>query len=149
MIPVLDLGLSDDKNEQSKELVSILSTTGFVYLKNHGVSEDVIRASREDFAAFFSKSLEYKESYVENRPEMPFHGYKGFESEKLNPDQPEKDAREAIAFWAHEIEDNRWPDSSMKNDAVALVRQMGLLANRILKMLGVGFTLHSSVDYLA
>ena len=139
MIPIFDLSKADDDNH-CKELVAILSTIGFVYLKNHGVSTEEIDTCKEVFSDFFSKDVEYKESFIENQ-ENPFLGYKGCETEKLDPNRQVKDAREAMLFWAHDVRANRWPNDAIRNVVVSLVNQIGVLAKRVLKMLGVGLEL--------
>merc|ERR1711872_63327 len=104
MIPILDLK-EGVYLENCKKLVSILSSVGFVYLRNHGVPPEDIKSCQELFHEFFNQSVEFKETFRENQ-DNPFMGYKACETERLDPTQKEKDMREAMVFYAHDITAN-------------------------------------------
>ena len=143
MIPILDLTCGVDLDiENCKELVSHLSSVGFVYLKNHKISAEKIEASRKVAKEFFARSGDYKESFCENLLHK-YVGYKPYESERLNPVQKEKDAREAILFDAHTIQSNHWPNSSFEETLTPLIQDLGQLAVRVLKMIGIGLGLEN------
>ena len=141
MIPILELkdGSKLDINN-CEELALHLSSIGFVYLRNHGISADKIHNCRTVAKKFFARGNEFKESFSEDFTDRHV-GYKPWESERLNPAQKEKDAREAILFDAHHLQSNVWPDPSFEETMIPLIRDMGQLTLKVLKMIGIGLGL--------
>ena len=62
-------------HQNSLDLAHHLSTTGFVYVTNHGVSEDKINAFRDAGKEFFAKDLDYKSTFRVEDPGK-YEGYK-------------------------------------------------------------------------
>ena len=139
MIPILDLQ-EGSHVEKCEQLVSTLSSVGFVYLRNHGVPLEDVRTCQELFRGFFNQSLEIKESFRENE-DNPFMGYKACETERLDPTQKEKDLREAMVFYAHNINANKWPSIAIETAVKSLVDNMAVLSARLLEMIGIGLGL--------
>ena len=139
MIPVLELKDGYDL-EDCKTLTSHLSTIGFVYLKNHGIAEEKIQACKDVAMNFFSHDLDYKSSFCKELSNKHV-GYKPHESERFNPNQKEKDMREAFLFDAHDVPSNEWPNDSFEATVAPLIKELGSLADRLLNMLGVGLEL--------
>ena len=146
MIPILDLKAGSEL-EKAQDLVEHLGTIGFVYLKNHGISESKLEACRKAANGFFAYDKTFKESFKNNytldNPTLKYIGYKGFETEKLNPRRKACDMRESIIYDWHDIAFNVWPDEASKEATVPLMDEMGPLAARILKMIGVGLKLEN------
>ena len=138
MIPILDL-TEGRTIENGKKLVSILSTVGFVYLKNHGVSADKIRLCRRAFFEYFEQGEKEKQSYYGQ--DDPLYGYLPFESEKLNPIRKERDARESISFPAHDIRGSKFPNTEIADAVVDLVGELEGLGDSLLEMIGIGLEL--------
>ena len=139
MIPILDLEAGSEI-ERAKDLVEYLGTVGFVYLKGHGISESKLVACRQAANGFFTSDKAFKESFINDHP-VKYIGYKGFETERLNPRQKAYDMREAMVYDWHKIATNAWPDEPSKVSTVSLMEEMRPLAARILKMIGVGLKL--------
>ncbi|ESZ90014.1 oxidoreductase [Sclerotinia borealis F-4128] len=123
-IPILDLSLADDpstKQQLLKELRHILLNIGFLYVKNHGVSTDVIDALVKVLPNLFDIPKREKDSIaLEKSPH--FLGYSGMGAEKT---AQVSDQREQFEF-ATELESswvegdplykrllgpNQWPPS--------------------------------------
>ena len=141
MIPVLDLESGSERG-RSKDLVEYLGTTGFVYLKNHGIPDSMIDSCRNAAKGFFAQNLDFKESFCIH-DDYKYIGYKGFEKERLNPKQKEFDMREAVNYDAHDFPSNIWPDKPSEASTVPLMGELGALAGRILKMIGAGLNLNN------
>ena len=70
MIPILDME-DGPSVENGKKLVSILSSIGFVYVKNHGVSAEKIRLCRKSFFQYFEQNEREKQSnYGQEDPRL-------------------------------------------------------------------------------
>ena len=141
MIPVLDLE-EGSETSRCKALVSYLSTVGFVYLKNHGIPKETIESCHQAAHRFFGHDLDFKEAHNSNDP-YKYVGYKGFESEKLNPKRKQKDMRESIIYDGHHISSNQWPDANSEGQTVPLIKDLLRLAGLILQMIGAGLELEN------
>lgn len=101
-IPILDLGLSDDpwmKPQFLKELRHVLLNIGFLYVKNHGVSPNIIDELVKALPDLFSIPKEEKRSIaLEKSPH--FLGYSGLGAETT---AQRTDQREQFEF-ATELE---------------------------------------------
>ena len=139
MIPILDL-MNGSESEISKELVHSLASVGFVYLKNHGIPDRMFDDCMNASKGFFAQDLAFKESF-RDFDDYKYVGYKGFESERLNPQRKAFDMHEAMLYDWHDIPSNPWPDQESESTTVALMEEMGMLAARVLKMIGVGLDL--------
>ncbi|KAJ3062136.1 hypothetical protein HDU98_001963 [Podochytrium sp. JEL0797] len=91
MIPIIDFshfldpaGLSSDAAQTAaEEMVTALSRSGFVYLKNHGIPKETIEGMFELSKGFFAQSVEEKNKVVWENPEAN-RGYVGQGVEKLS-----------------------------------------------------------------
>lgn len=78
-IPVIDLGLIDGDLNARKQLASKVraaaENTGFFYIKNHGIPEDLIQRALSQAKAFFNQSDEEKEkvSYLHSKHADGYH----------------------------------------------------------------------------
>ena len=141
MIPILELKEGFNLDD-CKALTNHLSTVGFVYLKNHGISEEKIQSCKNIFLDFFAQDLDYKKSFCQALSNKHV-GYKPHESERFNPTQKEKDMREALLFDAHDVASNEWPNEAFENTTSPLIQELGALADRLLHMLGIGLELEN------
>ena len=141
MIPILNLQDGIDVDD-CKALASHLSTIGFVYLKNHGIPEEKIQACKTVARAFFDREEDYKKSFCKELTNKHV-GYKPHESERFNPNRKEFDMREAMLFDAHDVGSNEWPSENFKNAIAPLIKDLGVLAARLLRMIGVGLELEN------
>jgi isopenicillin N synthase-like dioxygenase len=98
-LPVVDLDLAQANNPRSKQqmleqLHDALFNVGFLYIKNHGVPQEKIRALTSRLPALFDQPSEAKASLSKlNSPH--FLGYSGF-AEEVTLGQ--KDLREQFDF---------------------------------------------------
>ncbi|KAI9644341.1 hypothetical protein NHQ30_007698 [Ciborinia camelliae] len=101
-IPILDLSLADDpstKPQLLKELRHILLNVGFLYVKNHKVSSDIIDALVKSLSDLFNISTEERNSIALDKSPH-FLGYSGIGAEKT---AQVSDQREQFEF-ATELE---------------------------------------------
>ncbi|XP_055998562.1 uncharacterized protein LOC125648249 [Ostrea edulis] len=104
MIPVVDLAqyslsasLDDTPTSTLKklgdEICSAFKEVGFVYLINHGIPTEMVEDTFALSKTFFNKPVDIKQKYA--KPADEFHGWIALEQERLNPDRPVSDLREA------------------------------------------------------
>ncbi len=65
MIPIVDL----DSASASNVIVEAFKTTGFVYIKNHGISIELLNEIYDHSKQFFNQRQEYKEALSWDSPE--------------------------------------------------------------------------------
>jgi len=82
IVDMKDLGLGNSSepsrenfNQVSKELDAAFSSVGFVYLKNHGISQDVIRQCFATSAEFFALPIEEKRKFTRETAKSLKSGY--------------------------------------------------------------------------
>jgi len=85
---------SSTETETALELASALSTVGFVYLKNHGISQNNIDDAFKTSAQYFSQPTEEKAKI--SREKVSRHGYVACEMEGVNPRRKQKDFKECF-----------------------------------------------------
>nr|WP_321170109.1 2-oxoglutarate and iron-dependent oxygenase domain-containing protein [Mastigocoleus testarum] len=98
-IPVIDFFLFSHGNKQAKQMVvkeihDACSQVGFIYLQNHGMSEDLIEKVFIQSKSFFDLPLKTKQQFAWS-DEFSNQGYVGIERERLNPNRP-GDLKEAF-----------------------------------------------------
>lgn len=96
-IPILDLKASEDPERRRlllDELRDALFNVGFLYIKNHGVSEEIISALASRTPALFSLS-DVRKSSLSKLNSPHFLGYSGFAEETT---QSKPDLREQFDF---------------------------------------------------
>ncbi|XP_062592081.1 uncharacterized protein LOC134253570 [Saccostrea cucullata] len=156
MIPVVDLApyslLGTEKEvdtstlrKLAEEICHAFQDVGFVYLKNHGIPEQLISDVFTSSKTFFEQSEEIKQKYAIPRGE--FHGYISFEEEKVNHDRPVSDAREGYTMLV--AKDGTLP-KNMPPEISSTFKEMYItctkLAWRILDLLSTG--LNKDREYL-
>jgi isopenicillin N synthase-like dioxygenase len=96
-LPILDLSLASDPDGKAtllNQLHDALFNIGFLYVKNHGVSEEIISALVEKLPALFDQPPDAK-SKLSKQNSPHFLGYSGFAEEVT---LGEKDLREQFDF---------------------------------------------------
>lgn len=86
-IPIIDLSPIDGTLEMQKELASRIraaaKNTGFFYITNHGIPEELIQKALAQAKAFFGQSEEEKQR-VSNREAGRAGGFQGVGSTQVN-----------------------------------------------------------------
>lgn len=122
-IPIIDLSLADDAESKPKLLKDLryaLTSVGFLYVSNHGVSDVTIKNLREALPKLFGLSEKEKETVaLENSPH--FLGYSG---EGKETTAGEVDRREQFEF-ATELEDD-WVEGRALADRLKGPNQVSL-----------------------
>lgn len=98
-IPVIDFapfvsGDGEGQQQVAQEIYQACHTVGFMYLKNHGVAEDLLERVFQQSEQFFSLPLETKQQLAWTEA-FSNRGYVGIRRERLNPDRP-GDAKECF-----------------------------------------------------
>lgn len=86
-------------------IVHVFKTYGFCYIKNHGISEKLLKEYMEVSRVFFEKPTEFKEKYPMGR-DFRF-GWTQLERAKLNEDRSAGDLHEAFNY--EPTYDDAWP----------------------------------------
>jgi len=154
VIPVVDfeiMGLNAEKNppkdEESlrklaEDIYTAFSTIGFVYLKNHGISDTEISDVRKAGDEFFTLPADVKRKYTRASDGSNF-GWVSLERESLNPSRP-GDLKEAFNVCELHDETRKWPDQEapeFKLGVTTFFKRCTNLANRILDVIGIGLDL--------
>ncbi|BAY09914.1 isopenicillin N synthase family dioxygenase [Calothrix sp. NIES-2098] len=97
-IPVINLAAfsQDNTTKQTvvKEIYQACHEIGFMYLQNHGISQEIIEQAFAQTQSFFNLPLAVKQQLAWS-DEFSNTGYVGIERERLNPDNP-GDLKEAF-----------------------------------------------------
>ncbi|UQC86867.1 2OG-Fe(II)oxygenase superfamily protein, partial [Colletotrichum lupini] len=95
-VPIIDLsGLTGDFEERKAialEILSAAKNSGFFYIKNHGIPEQVIEAAHQKGREFFKLPEKEKRKLTSN---TSAYGYTGFRERQANPGET-KDRKEAF-----------------------------------------------------
>ncbi|XP_002735581.1 uncharacterized protein LOC100368784 [Saccoglossus kowalevskii] len=117
-----------------------LTTTGFLYLTNHGIPPDVINNAFQQSMAFFALQDEIKMKYTKS--DHSNQGYVQTERESLNPEKRPGDYKEFYNYvpkiYASETEDHLLPDIELpefKSSMSCLYHKCSELGNRILEVM--------------
>ncbi|KAF9564968.1 hypothetical protein BGW38_008915, partial [Lunasporangiospora selenospora] len=82
-IPVVDFSrFKSDPEACALDIVKASRNIGFFYLKNHGISQELIDRMFDNSEQFFQQPLEKKTKYLIGPHNI---GYSGMKSEKLDP----------------------------------------------------------------
>ncbi|XP_068744920.1 uncharacterized protein [Montipora capricornis] len=150
-IPVVDfsaMGLQNkdplkENNQPIKELADQLyqafSKIGFVYLKNHGIPQEMIDSAFETYDTFFNLSDEVKEKYSKKEGTSP-DGWDALERESTNPERP-GDLKESFDVGAIDDENFRWPDADVpdfQKKVTVVYQYLADLSTRVLSCMAIG-----------
>ncbi|KAH8892320.1 2OG-Fe(II) oxygenase superfamily protein [Thozetella sp. PMI_491] len=99
-VPVIDLARLDGdlgmRKMLAKEIIRAAETTGFFYIKNHGVSEETIKRAHDAALAFFKSPLDKKAMVSEHKSKY-FIGWSGLK-ETGTTKESTLDRREVFHF---------------------------------------------------
>ncbi|KAJ5924745.1 hypothetical protein N7466_008932 [Penicillium verhagenii] len=99
-IPVIDIGGIDGDLEARKNIASQVKaaaeSTGFFYIKNHGIPETLIEKALANSKVFFSQTDEQKD-LVSHKKFTHFNGYHGVGSTQVNKRET-KDKKETFSL---------------------------------------------------
>ena len=79
-VPIIDIGSLRDNSDPisvAKELYSASTGLGFIYIKNHGISQKKIDAQRDDGLKFYRSSEEKKELVTVSERHRGWLGFGG------------------------------------------------------------------------
>ena len=90
-IPIVDFndflnGTVEDRGRVSKELIEVVKKFGFVYLRNYGISKDLVEKLFILMKEFFDQSTEQK--LAVKKSHETFCGYDALLEEKLTNERP-------------------------------------------------------------
>lgn len=130
--------------EIADQLCNAFTTVGFVYLKNHGIPQNIVEEVFTTSKSFFEKPVEVKQKYA--RPADANHGWVSLEMEKLNPDRPAADLKEAYNMTVVDEQHFMPVDviPSFYDVFNALFTSAQELGNRILDLMSIGLNIDQS-----
>lgn len=152
-VPVIDIkkiNTASDKIKISRELYKASTDLGFIYIKNHDISEKLINDLRTDGLNFFRSSIDDKEKVLITKKHR---GWLGFGGAKMG-DKAKPDLKESF-IWGYQdslgqtVEDhplrgkNQWPSfqTSLQNSAMEYFKAGDSLARTLLKGFALGLNL--------
>ena len=150
-IPVVDFSScnQDDPSQEAmksmgSKLVDILSETGFVYLRNHGIENDSIDEVNYVTKLFFESPLEVKSKYSKDKTVF---GYVGVEEERLDPSKYPgyKEVFNVSGCFLPKSDYSQWPDSISPQFSKTIknfMAQCKCLSLKLLDILAVGLQLY-------
>jgi len=145
-IPVIDFGTfvngtSEERKAVSNELIGHVKEYGFVYLKNYGLSNELVQKMFDLSKNFFQKPVDYKKTVKKSHE--TFCGYDGMEEESLSTDRP-GDLKESYMIkrcgtpWPSD-----WPQ--FKEFILAFHRQVYDLGLEVLRSFSIGLDLKENM----
>ncbi|XP_078356702.1 uncharacterized protein LOC144641550 [Oculina patagonica] len=153
-IPVVDFSAMSLKNKHAlnendeaikdlaDQIYQAFSTIGFVYLKNHGIPQEVIDSGFEVYDKFFSLSADVKKKYAKKDGKTP-NGWDELERESTNPDRP-GDLKESFDVGAVDDENFNWPNAEVpdfQSSVSSIYKHLADLGLRVLSLMAVGLDL--------
>ena len=152
-VPVIDIkkiNSASDKHEISKELYKASTDLGFIYIKNHDISENLINDLRTDGLNFFRSTTEDKSKVLITKKHR---GWLGFGGAKMG-DKAKPDLKESF-IWGYQYDDgslpddhqlrgfNKWPKflPSLQQNAMSYFHQINELAKNLLTCFAMGLNL--------
>ena len=152
-VPVIDIkkiNTASDKIEIAKELYKASTDLGFIYIKNHDISENLINDLRKDGLNFFRSSTDDKSKVLITKKHR---GWLGFGGAKMG-DKAKPDLKESF-IWGYQYDDgslpddhqlrgvNKWPKflPSLQQNAMSYFHQINELAKNLLTCFAMGLNL--------
>ena len=152
-VPVIDIkkiNSAFNKIEIAKELYKASTDLGFIYIKNHDISENLINDLRKDGLNFFRSSTDDKSKVLITKKHR---GWLGFGGAKMG-DKAKPDLKESF-IWGYQYDDgslpddhqlrgvNKWPKflPSLQQNAMSYFHQINELAKNLLTCFAMGLNL--------
>ncbi|XP_076076643.1 uncharacterized protein LOC143047471 isoform X2 [Mytilus galloprovincialis] len=86
----------EDLEKLGNEMCQALKEIGFCYLNNHGIPDEQVRLALESSKQFFNQTVDEKKKCA--KPDDGYFGWIGLERERLNPNRPAGDYKEAYGM---------------------------------------------------
>jgi len=140
IVPELDI-CPERYEDVARRVVKAFKDIGFVYLLNHGISDDLIQKAFYRSREFFHLPMEVKVKYLVSS-ETDHQGYFGLGNEAFDRSAP-GDLKETFDFTVSTLNAPIWPVEvdQFKDVFVRLFKECACLSRRILKMLAYGLDL--------
>tara|TARA_Y100001968_G_scaffold170463_1_gene155965 strand:- start:744 stop:1709 length:966 start_codon:yes stop_codon:yes gene_type:complete len=155
-VPVIDIkkiNAASDKIEIAKKLYKASTDLGFIYIKNHDISENLISDLRADGLNFFRSSKDDKSKVLITKKHR---GWLGFGGAKMG-DKAKPDLKESF-IWGYQYDDgslpddhqlrgvNKWPEflPSLQQNAMSYFHQINELAKNLLTCFALGLNLEEN-----
>ena len=152
-VPVIDIkkiNSESNKIEIAKELYKASTDLGFIYIKNHDISENLINDLRKDGLNFFRSSTDYKSKVLITKKHRGWLGFGG----AIMGDKAKPDLKESF-IWGYQYDDgslpddhqlrgvNKWPKflPSLQQNAMSYFHQINELAKNLLTCFAMGLNL--------
>ena len=152
-VPVIDIkkiNSVSNKIDIAKELYKASTDLGFIYIKNHDISENLINDLRTDGLNFFRSSTDDKSKVLITKKHR---GWLGFGGAKMG-DKAKPDLKESF-IWGYQYDDgslpddhqlrgvNKWPKflPSLQQNAMSYFHQINELAKNLLTCFAMGLNL--------
>ena len=152
-VPVIDIkkiNSVSNKIDIAKELYKASTDLGFIYIKNHDISENLINDLRTDGLNFFRSSTDDKSKVLITKKHR---GWLGFGGAKMG-DKAKPDLKESF-IWGYQYDDgslpddhqlrgvNKWPKflPSLQQNAMSYFHQINELAKNLLTCFAIGLNL--------
>nr|XP_058970280.1 uncharacterized protein LOC131796687 [Pocillopora verrucosa] len=131
--------ISKDIEELADQVYQAFSTIGFVYLKNHGIPQEVIDSVFKTFDRFFELNQDVKEKYTKDKGTSS-NGWDALERESTNPERP-GDLKESFDVGAVYDENFNWPDKDVpifQRTITPMYESLMALSKRVLSLMAIG-----------
>ena len=155
-VPVIDIkkiNAASDKIKIAKKLYKASTDLGFIYIKNHDISENLINDLRADGLNFFRSSTDDKSKVLITKKHR---GWLGFGGAKMG-DKAKPDLKESF-IWGYQYDDgslpddhqlrgvNKWPEflPSLQHNAMSYFHQINELAKNLLTCFALGLNLEEN-----
>lgn len=156
-IPVIDIAAlsgAGDIQSVAKAFRQALTTSGFMYVKNHGVPAELVDATYAASRRFFDQPLEAKMALHISQSDMALRGYTEIFGENADPKNT-KDLKEIFDLGPEKpagtgpfMGPNQWPEvEGFRNTLETYQAHMLRLARDMLR--GIALSLDLAEDYFA
>jgi isopenicillin N synthase-like dioxygenase len=151
-IPVIDFsdfrnGDKTAKQNVAAKIYQACHEIGFMYLRNQGISQDILEQIFSKSKSLFDLPLEVKQQFAWS-DEYSNQGYVGIERERLNPNQP-GDLKEAFNVSSYNMADviDKLSTTSVTKSVAAFYDICTELANQVLE--AIALALELPTDFFA
>lgn len=137
---------SDDQVlEIARQIHQAFSTVGFVYLKNHGISQNTVDGTFAVMDKFFTLSKNFKNKYGK-KGELDSNGWEALGREITDPTKP-GDLKESFDISAFDDKKFRWPTEvpELQSAVKSLFDLLSRLGDRVLSAMAIGLGLPADV----
>lgn len=121
------------------QVYQAFTTIGFVYLKNHGIPQEVIDFTFETYDKFFNLCPDAKQKYTKKTGTTK-NGWDELERESTNIKRP-GDLKESFDFSVLDDDDFEWPNAEVpdfQNTVTTIFKYITDLGSRILSVMAIG-----------